>query len=537
MLLLPVLLKAPSVIFLHKFTTLDPDSSGDVRRMQNGQIRLEKSCTGGFMLNKNRLISKVTFCALSLLIFGIGCSEVFSNAPEGSFLGRAGLDDYSPTAIQIGNIQHVFWCGQGHNPQDDSQDTDTILYATYNVATKAKSEPTVVMAETAGSWDSAYTCNPKVIGGVFTNPLGDGQTYSYALYYVATASVAGVGNAIGVAFSNDFIHWKKYPQPVIAATTQAYYGVGQPALYNSDGKSGIWLFYENLAGQTNGHFQATSTDGIHFKTIGELTTNGLQNDLLDVTWGDMAYDAAIGDWYAAFNMPRRFPSSTGGVTELGQMGVALYRISGGSLLSGATPWQRVATFDTVSTGHEANFIAGFLRDIYGNINVGAYPNIQLFTSISNPASPWDASALAAGQSGDPNTWDIGSVQWVPSTPLLPLNQYGNKSAQEATTGWIDPKGGFKLQTVEGQLYSGPQQGATVAVYGCKTGSTDYFISTDSTCGGSLVIGVNGYAFPSASAGFGLIPLYSCNEKQKHFVSKHSTCEGRGAGALVGYIKQ
>ncbi len=89
--------------------------------------------------------------------------------------------------------------------------------------------------------DSMYLCNPKVIGGSFDNPLGDGQSFQYAMYYAATSD--GSTNNIGVAFSKDGINWKKYPQPVIWASSASGYGVGQPAVYNSDHKAAISLFY------------------------------------------------------------------------------------------------------------------------------------------------------------------------------------------------------------------------------------------------------------------------------------------------------
>jgi hypothetical protein len=470
-----------------------------------------------------------------VFIFGTGCSEVFSAKPPGAFLGRAGVYDYSPTAIQIGNLQQFWWCGEAHNPNLPSQATDTILYATIDTSTQATSVPVVVLAETPGAWDSAFTCNPKVIGGVFNNPLGDGVTYSYAMYYVATSSPAGIANSIGVAFSNDGLHWKKYPKPVILTPTQQFYGVGQPAVYNSDHKSGIWMFYEDDSnGITNKHFETTSTDGIHFTLQGELTTNGVEANLPNASWGDMAYDSAAGYWYALFNMALRNPSTTGNVLERGPMGVALYRISNGSLLTGTTPWQPLKTFDTNLTGHEVNFIAGFLRDQYGDVNVGPYPTLQIYTSMSNPRPPWNASPQAAGLSADPSTWDIGSVQWVPDTQVMALNRYNSQTAREVTTGWIDPAGGFTLETVLGHVYESPQQGATLALYGCKSGMTGYFVSTDGTCGGALLLGVNGYVYPAPQAGLGLVALYSCSTTLAPFVSNGANCEGNGAGTLLGY---
>jgi hypothetical protein len=502
---------------------------------------------GRQIFDNKRFRAGVFVAVLSALLVATGCNDISSNKPPGAFLGRAGAYDYSPSAIQIGNMQQFWWCGEATNPSLASQSTDTILYSTVDVTNQSTSVPVVVLAETPGAWDSAFTCNPKVIGGVFTNPLGDGITYSYAMYYVATSSLGGINNNIGVAFSNDGKQWTKYPQPVIVTTTQGYYGVGQPAVYNSDRKSGIWVFYEDTK-TTIVHYKATSTDGIHFTVEGQLTTNGLNADILQGSWGDMAYDSATGYWYAAYNMPLRSPSTTGGVLERGDLGIALYRIPNDSLLSGDTPWQLLESFDTNLTGHEANFIGGFLRDQFGNLNVGPYPTIQIYTSMSNPAAPWNATPAEAGLSNAPQNWDIGSVQWIPSNSLVPLNSYTNSSSTVVTTGYTDPTAGFKLQSVLGHVYLAPQtSGANVSLYGCKSGTTGYFVSTDVTCGGSLLLGVNGYAYPAAQSGISLVALYNCsNAAGVAYVSKDATCQvagantnsgagvGTGVGALLGY---
>src|SRR5579862_1259616 len=352
---------------------------------------------------------------------GIGCGVTFGDPPPGAYVGRAGVYDYSPSVIQSGNVQQFWWCGGGNNPNRPSQESDIILYASIDLSTKVMTGPSVVLGETPGSWDSKYTCNPKVIEGVFTNPLGDGQTYTYAMYYVGTAG--SNANNIGVAFSNDGIHWKKYPQPVIYATTRTNYGVAQPAPYNSDHKAAIWLFYEDADDPPlNQHIEATSADGIHFTVVGKLTTNGLPPE---VSWGDMAYDHIAACWYAVYNLPMRPPSMTDGVQENGQPGITLYRIKASSLLTGASPWEELKTFDTNLMGNEANFIAGLLKDPYGNVNVGPYPTIQLFPSISNPPPVWDASAKDAAKSAAPSKWDIGKVEWTSDPPPMALNRYFN----------------------------------------------------------------------------------------------------------------
>jgi len=483
-------------------------------------------------LSKYLKLSMLFPLAMLCITFTVtGCGVTFGDPPPGAYVGRAGIYDYSPSVIQSGSVQQFWWCGGGNNPNRPSQESDIILYASIDLTTKLMKGPYIVLGETPGSWDSMYVCNPKVIEGTFTNPLGDSQTYTYAMYYVGTAG--NNANNIGVAFSNDGILWKKYPKPVILATTRTNYGVAQPALYNSDHKAGIWMFYEDSnASPLNQHVEATSSDGIHFTVVGKLTTNGLPPD---TSWGDMAYDSAAGYWYAVYNLPARPPSMTGGITEHGQPGITLYRIPSSSLLTGTSPWQQLKTFDTNLTGDESNFIAGLLRDPYGNVNIGAYPTLQIFPSISNPAPSWNASPAAAARSAATDHWDIGKVEWVPGSPLMPLNRYFNKKVHEVTTGWIDPNGGFALESTLGHLYESPQQGASLALYGCKEGNTDYFMSTDSACGGNFVIGLDGYGYAQAQTGLSLVPLYSCSTGQDHFVSHDPNCEGLGAGKFLGFV--
>jgi hypothetical protein len=488
------------------------------------------------LIHKRRIRLAVRLIvALMGIASASGCGS--GGLPPGAFLGLSGAYSYSPTALEIGNTQQFWWCGQAHNPDNPSQFSDTIQYASLDLTTQHLTKPVTVLAETPGTWDSAFLCNPKVVGGTFANPLGDGQTYTYAMYYVATSSGDGQSNSIGVAFSNDGIQWKKYSQPVISDPGQGTYGVGQPAVYNSDQKSGIWVFFEDDRGPSFPiqHVEARSTDGIHFSTVGNLTTNGIDVGASRISWGDMAYDVATDNWYAAFNLPLRSPSTTGNIEERGQLGVALYRIPNSSLLTGASPWQQLHSFDTNFVGNESVFLAGFLRDQYGRVNVGSYPTIQLFTSISAPAPSWNASPSAAGKSAEAQHWGIGKAQWVPDSPPLVLNRFANSSTHDATTGWIDPSGGFKVQSVLGHLYENRLKGADLALYACKSGAVDYFVSIDSSCAGQRLLGLNGYGYSEPRAGMNLVPLYSCDTGRDHFLSQDPKCEGKAsAGQLLGY---
>ena len=477
-------------------------------------------------------ILAVTFS--SALILLAGCAAQLTGLLPNAVVGRIGVYDYSPSVIQTGDTEQFWWCGYAKNPNHPSQSSDTILYSTYDTTTGTASDPQTVLGETPDSWDSAYTCNPKVVQGSFVNPLGDGQTWSYAMYYVGTDQESGVGNSIGVAFSNDGIHWHKYPDPVIRTSTQINYGVGQPVPYNSDHKSAVTLFYESANGTIAvRHVEATSTDGVHFTRVGTLTTRGLI--IPNSSWGDMAYDPASSYWYAAFNEPLRYPQTTGNHQERGQRGVALYRIAADSLLTGDTRWEFLHSFDTNSTGSESNFIAGFRRDGWGNLVLGPNGTVELYPSFSNPATAWDASPGKAYESSEPDTWDIGRADWTPGHALLSLSVYASKSTQVATTGWVDPRGTFAVQSTLGYLYERPQSGATTAFYSCKAGTKDYFISTDPFCNGQRIIGLEGYGYAQPNAKLTLSPLYSCSTGTVHFASTSPTCNHAPDPSLLGYI--
>jgi hypothetical protein len=467
-----------------------------------------------------------------LFLGGCGANTSFSLAtPEGAIVGRGGYWNYSPSVIQTGDEQQFWWCGAGQNPNDSTQISDTILYESINLVTGMRSGPTIVLAETKGSWDAKYTCNPRVIRGRFVNPLADGEIYSYEMFYVG--AVTGIGNSIGAAFSNDGIHWIKYPEPVIRPTSFVNYGVGQPVAHNVDGRSSITMFYEDYTPAVH-HVEATSTDGIHFTVQGMLTSNGMDPKNANPIWGDMGYDPATDYWYAAFNLPLRPAITTGGIVERGQYGFQLYRIRSSSLLTGTTPWEVLKTIDTNLTGYESNFLPSLLHDKYGNINIGPYPNLELFISTSFPKPAWDASPEAAGQTGSIYQWAIAVSTYQPNQNTVALNRYINATTYAVTSGWIDPVKFFPNATLA-HLYTKPQHGATQPFYSCKKDSVGYFVSLDVGCGAQRILGLDGYGYLQKPRGIATVALYSCaSTRYGEFVSREAGCEGEGKGNLLGY---
>ncbi|HZD46926.1 MAG TPA: hypothetical protein VE109_12690, partial [Acidobacteriaceae bacterium] len=78
------------------------------------------------------------------LVFGLSSCGDPSGTPAGAVVGRAGRYDYSPSIMQTGNQLQIWWCGQGQNPQDASQDSDSILYVSIDTTTGKKTDPVIV---------------------------------------------------------------------------------------------------------------------------------------------------------------------------------------------------------------------------------------------------------------------------------------------------------------------------------------------------------------------------------------------------------
>jgi hypothetical protein len=191
--------------------------------------------------------------------------------------------------------------------------------------------------------------------------------------------------------------------------------------------------------------------------------------------------------------------------------------------------------DTNATGFEANFIAGFVRDAYGNLDLASHNNIRMYTSISYPPPKWEASPREAGESADIANWILFPMEWTTSTEAtVPLHRYFNGTVHEVTTGWISPDSDFQLERILGHLYRSHVQGA-VPLYSCKAQRTDYFVSFDVACEGHRILGTAGYAYPQPVSGLNLLALYRCSSARDHFVSKDPKCEGQKTDMLLAYV--
>jgi len=285
--------------------------------------------------------------------------------------------DYSPTMVQSGDIQEYYWCGYGPAHAKATDDprivsaSDVIYHATYNVKTHVKTAPIPVLTETPDTWDERWVCNLSVVMGFA--PFGDGQTYAAALYYVGSSTKLGTHNSIGVAFTNDWTHFRKWSAPVLSPPAQPQsacqhedgttgqwvwnYGFGQPSAHNDNGHAGLSVFYTDACAHPAPEFRATTTDGVRFTNAGQLNSNGLDGNQPPANPA-LAFNPAENAWYMASETASALRAATinGTLThERARWSFTLYRIPANGLLSGnATAWQPLVTVDTNLTGYETN---------------------------------------------------------------------------------------------------------------------------------------------------------------------------------------
>jgi hypothetical protein len=455
-----------------------------------------------------------------------------STTTGGKVIGTPGYYNYGPVVTQTGNVQDIFDCGD-----TASHTTDGIEHQQYDLANGAHVTVPLhfVLDETAGAWDSQYTCNPDVIQGHF--PGG----YTWAMFYVGTNSPAGTGNSIGVAFGTGPDYWVKNPAPVIATqdTTGTCYGAGQPDVSYIGGL--LTMIYADTAGGSgNGgggcaenHYLTVSADAVHWSAPQLVTANGLPTPT--PSSGGAAYNPADGRWYMAFNENWRDPSTTGGIAERGQPGVMLY--STADPIAGT--WQLLDTIDTVNTGQEGNFIASILTNADGTVYTPLLPSIELYYAQSSPRPAYNASGSALAAAGAFNSWDGYWALWTPGQPWRTLQRVDHAGGyHEVTTGWWDT-GFYHLENVNlGKLAEAPTGDANIPVYLCKLGASNYIDTLRADCAGQYRIGVLGYIYPTPAAD--RTAIYACwVTSTGNFVSTDPNCEGQHIdtlepGGLLGY---
>ncbi|MER5740120.1 hypothetical protein ABT117_31265 [Streptomyces sp. NPDC002262] len=361
----------------------------EFRRELTSQLAPQESQAIGMVMSRNSSSIKLSALALTLPLSVIfSAPSAYAGTNPGSVLIVHDYYDYAPSIINDGQMQRFWWCGYG--PRPDGTMTDAIFYRSYDIANNSWSDIKQVFTPTLGSaWDQRHVCDPSVVQGSFTNPE-DGATYQYAMYYGSTNQDDGTNGRIGVAYSNDGVKWTRYDRQLIVPQQDptTYYGAGQPAVHNLDGKSSIRMFHYDNSHPVHGPriWIRESSDGVNFSAPTLVTNTGLPHASMQNV--DFAYDPATKHYYAAISYEAR-PG------DRETYGFGIYRIVADQLLQGNGAWENLGVVSNETTGSYLNHSPGFMKDVYGNVS-GQLLSIG-YTQGAN----------------DPNTWDLALATWAP----------------------------------------------------------------------------------------------------------------------------
>jgi hypothetical protein len=124
---------------------------------------------------------------------------------------------------------------------------------------------------------------------------------------------------------------------------------------------------------------------------------------------------------------------------------------------------------------------------------------------------------------------------APQEPPGALHRYYNANTN---THWVTPTpvaGDFQYEFTLGFLHTTPGAGRS-PIYGCRSGSADYFLSHDPGCEGTARLGVYGWVDDARTSGSAA--LYRCVVPGiGHFASQDAGCEGQVSEGRLGYIPQ
>ena len=124
---------------------------------------------------------------------------------------------------------------------------------------------------------------------------------------------------------------------------------------------------------------------------------------------------------------------------------------------------------------------------------------------------------------------------APQSPPGALHRYYSAANN---THWVTPTpvaGDYAYEQTLGFLHTTPAPGR-VAIFGCRSGSVDYFLSAASNCEGTTVLGTYGW-MDSARVDALSVAVYRCVRPGiGHFASLDANCEGQTSEGRLGYTR-
>lgn len=344
---------------------------------------------------------------------------------------------YAPAVVRIGSTDHVFTCANSQS----GVFRDEIDYTPRDSVTGQALASTVpaLTPSTLGSnlWDQQHICDPSVIA---LKTHFQGQDFSYAMFYTATAKGASEYNQIGVAFAKDITGpWVKYTYPLVYYPGVPMLADNQHVDMTKESATGAWGVGEPTATAVNDHefllaYDVGDQNGTRIEvrniTITDLDTSGPQASdprVLSLSNGDamlggplmnldMAYDPAsqqmllVTDrFYSIPNKPA--PTFISDAIQVGS-------IPGGNLWGTApAQWKQIGLLDLQNDGSSAqfrrHFTGGIVRNIYGGLPNASQLEMYWASSCTVESLSGIQNACPAGLTRPEFTYEI----WKSTLPI------------------------------------------------------------------------------------------------------------------------
>ncbi len=266
--------------------------------------------------------------------------------------------EYCPSVMYQGGVENVFFCRN----KNDGQIIDYI-YLRRNGGVTLQ-----VLAPTSGAWDSVHVCDPSVIQGYFNY---SGTVYRYMMAYLGCSTYNSQQNQIGVAVSNDLLHWVKYEgNPVVHHGYQSAYssyfqwGVGQPSIVSVDHAGKVLMFYtKGTYNKTASYVRLCDFSNMNSPVISDevyLSSSGTGDFLSN---GDFAY--TDGTLYMVCDHHPFAGGSLDYIANESAIYAASWTLSDQVSSLSNISWSRVGAINSSISGWERNHNCCFFRDPYG----------------------------------------------------------------------------------------------------------------------------------------------------------------------------
>ncbi|WP_456283790.1 hypothetical protein [Microbacterium sp. JZ101] len=292
---------------------------------------------------------------------------------------------YAPSGID-GSTERYYACHS--RASGDIRDSVFLIKRVGDTVTSS----TPVLSSSSSGWDSFHICDPSVVR---VNSTLNGQSYTYAMFYLGNDQNCSCHNQVGVAFSNSLDGpWVKYPAPLIgfrADAGTAEWGAGQPSATTVSVAGGVvaLTWTEGYSDGTVGWMARVdlltgtpTVSGAHGVPSGGLRDADGRADFLNNF--DIAY-SPVRDRFYMVRERHPYPSSSPSYVSTA---VEVLSIPGPDMWAGTGTWTVEGVIGSSISGTARTHNPGFVRTEFGTLPDEALLSVLISTSDPDPNSLW-----------------------------------------------------------------------------------------------------------------------------------------------------